>query len=174
MSDGEYKTIDGVLHFVEWKDGKQVATPVGDPVGYEAARDENSHAKFFGTPEARQKIRRAQALNHMVQNAFVTFHPMNVEKQTISDEKYLELMRHPEQWDEEGFTPVSRYKERVAKIRTVPNHEVGIVEKDGRVIWLYLEEGYSKVFAVSIDMTKPVPDESVEPTVNHDDKEILT
>jgi hypothetical protein len=148
----EYKTVDGVLHAktqVRNPDGTVSDTyiPVGDRVGYETAKEPTSHADFFKRQEAHQRLKRAAALSHLVEQTFAG-DLKGVRKKTISDQAMIDLMKNPDSWKKEGFTPVAAYEHKIRGIRGLYSGEVGVIEKDGEVTYLMLEEGYGKAILI--------------------------
>lgn len=123
-------------------------------------RDKDSHDEFFGNSKQeglkvtrgdRQKLRLTKAMNELLARTSSGVGGLSaVKTMDISDETWQQLMSHPEEWANEGFQPLSQYQGKIIQnrpdgtikvLRSLIPGEVGIVERDGEVIYLVMEAG---------------------------------
>jgi hypothetical protein len=136
------------------KDGVVVSSEeidVNDPRVHAQQRLATSHAGHFR--DDKQKMKSAEAVASRVQQLAVdmTALPKVPEFETISDERFMEIMAHPESWADLGFHPAGEYLEklRAANVRKRYPGEVGYIEKNGKVTFYRLEDGFGKGVPVS-------------------------
>jgi hypothetical protein len=101
-----------------------------------------------GSADDRQVLRRVAAMKALTFQTLTQKSSATVEKKTISDRAFIELMGKPESWEDEGFTPIAAYRDKIDGIRYPYPGEVGVIEKNGKVTYLFLEEGFGKGFVV--------------------------
>jgi hypothetical protein len=115
--------------------------------------DQFLRTEFLTPPDQRQMMRRQNAIRVQVEELVrnMATPPSGPTVRSISDNLFFDLMRHPEAWESEGFTPLVEYAAKMkfglpGQIRPMYKGEVGQVDRrlpDGtrEVFFLVLEEG---------------------------------
>ena len=142
------------------EDGIDLGVEMRDEMQDGANRDSTSHDDFFGIEKEdgkrvmrnnRHKLRFTAALEELLTRTSSGVGGLSaVRTMDISDETWQQLMSHPEEWENEGFQPLSQYQNKIIQnrpdgtirvLRALLPGEVGIVERDGEVIYLVMEAG---------------------------------
>lgn len=155
---------------------ERVYTQQHDP----RSSDQFLRAEFLTAPDQRQMARRQGVIKGMVEELVrnMVTPPSGPSVRSISDKLFLELMRHPEAWKSEGFTPLVNYAQKMkfglpGQIRPMYRGEVGQVDRvlpDGtrETFFLVLEEGKGQswkganLIPVPTDLPPPTRDAFVQ------------
>lgn len=138
-------------------DGIDLGVTMRDEGVNQQNMDVDSHDQFFGNAldeegkkqaqRDRHKLRFMGALADLLGRTSVPS-LTGVETHTVSDDTWMQLMAHPEVWEDEGFQPLSQYQKKIIQerpdgtvkvLRALIPGEVGIIEKNGRVYYLVME-----------------------------------
>ena len=137
------------------EDGQDLGVEMRDAEQDNRNRDEHSHDTYF--KGVKQRLRLNEALAQLLDQTAMPQGIRGVETMTVSDETWQDLMTHPSSWEEEGFTPLSSYAYKLITIsgkvlRPLIPGEVGMVERDGKVIYLTMEEGKTPGIRVGVQI----------------------